>query len=227
MQEGVADSFYAKLKARMDKLRVGSPLDKSIDVGAIACRRGPATVSPPVAASPTTSSTGRGWIACTESASPGGADACASRAVLDWTRIWARVSSLVSRANSVSRMALSAAVVFSRATSIEFTEVSLDYSPETEVPWTVNADSATILPVEQRVQLRGHVRAISTQGSTAGDTEIRTQYLELDPERYIAETEERVQIRIGARSLTATGMLASLNDSKVVLKSNVRGKIAP
>jgi LPS export ABC transporter protein LptC len=38
--------------------------------------------------------------------------------------------------------------------SIEFTEVRLDYSPETEVPWTVKADSATILPIEQRVQLR-------------------------------------------------------------------------
>ena len=35
VQEGVAESFYTKLKARMAKLRVGSPLDKSIDVGAI------------------------------------------------------------------------------------------------------------------------------------------------------------------------------------------------
>ena len=51
--------------------------------------------------------------------------------------------------------------------------------------------------------------------------------LELSPERYVAETDERVQIRIGARSLTATGMLASLNDNTVELKSNVRGKIAP
>ena len=30
-----ADKFYTKLRARMDKLRIGSPLDKSIDVGAI------------------------------------------------------------------------------------------------------------------------------------------------------------------------------------------------
>jgi hypothetical protein len=64
-------------------------------------------------------------------------------------------------------------------------------------------------------------------GGDDQDTEIRTQYLELHPERYVAETEERVQIRIGARSLTATGMLASLNENKVELKSNVRGKIAP
>jgi aldehyde dehydrogenase (NAD+) len=35
VQEGVADRFYGKLRARMDKLRVGSSLDKSIDVGAI------------------------------------------------------------------------------------------------------------------------------------------------------------------------------------------------
>jgi len=35
VQEGVAERFHAKLRARMDKLRVGSPLDKSVDVGAI------------------------------------------------------------------------------------------------------------------------------------------------------------------------------------------------
>ena len=111
--------------------------------------------------------------------------------------------------------------------SIEFTDVRLDYSPEADVPWTVNADRATILPVQQRVQLRGHVRAVSSQGFSDSDTEIRTQYLELDPQRYVAETDERVQIRIGARSLTATGMLASLNDNRLELKSNVSGKFVP
>ncbi len=35
VQEGVADRFFAKLKARMMSLRVGDPLDKAIDVGAI------------------------------------------------------------------------------------------------------------------------------------------------------------------------------------------------
>ncbi len=35
VQEGIAERFYSKLKARMEKLRVGDPLDKSIDVGAI------------------------------------------------------------------------------------------------------------------------------------------------------------------------------------------------
>ncbi len=35
VQEGVAESFYAKLRARMERLRVGDPLDKAIDIGAI------------------------------------------------------------------------------------------------------------------------------------------------------------------------------------------------
>jgi aldehyde dehydrogenase (NAD+) len=36
VQEGIADHFHAKLKARMDKLRVGNPMDKCIDMGALA-----------------------------------------------------------------------------------------------------------------------------------------------------------------------------------------------
>lgn len=35
VQEPIAERFYTKLRARMDKLRLGDPLDKSIDVGAI------------------------------------------------------------------------------------------------------------------------------------------------------------------------------------------------
>ena len=35
VQESVSERFYAKLRARMDGLRIGNPLDKCIDVGAI------------------------------------------------------------------------------------------------------------------------------------------------------------------------------------------------
>lgn len=110
---------------------------------------------------------------------------------------------------------------------IAFTDVLIDYSPQSEVPWKVNADTATIYRNEKRVLLRGHVTAVSSQGFSGSDTEIRTQYLELDPENYLAETDGRVQIRIGARSLTATGMLASLKENRLELKSNVSGKFVP
>jgi len=35
VQEGIAEDFYARLKARMSGLRMGDPLDKCIDIGAI------------------------------------------------------------------------------------------------------------------------------------------------------------------------------------------------
>lgn len=110
---------------------------------------------------------------------------------------------------------------------IEFSDVRIEYSPQSDVPWTIDADVATIYPDRQRVLLRGHVRASSESGFSGDETEIRTPYLELDPENYIAETNERVQIRIGARSLTGIGMLASLNNNKMELKSNVSGRFIP
>lgn len=110
---------------------------------------------------------------------------------------------------------------------IEFKDVRVRYSPDSDIPWTVSADEATLREDSPRITLRGHVRASSNGDSADDETEIRTQYLELDPDRFVAETDQRVQIRMGARSLTATGMLASLNDDRIELKSNVRGKIAP
>lgn len=110
---------------------------------------------------------------------------------------------------------------------IAFTKVLINYSPQSEVPWTVNADTATIDKDMPRVLLRGNIRATSSEGFSGSDTEIRTEYLELDPENYLAATDERVQIRIGTRSLTATGMLASLKENRLELKSNVSGKFLP
>jgi len=110
---------------------------------------------------------------------------------------------------------------------IEFTDIEIRYSPSSDVPWTVVADEGTIREGSPRITLRGHVSAVSGAEDPDRETEIRTQYLELDPDRFIAETDDRVQIRIGARSLTATGMLASLNDDRLELKSNVSGKFVP
>jgi LPS export ABC transporter protein LptC len=110
---------------------------------------------------------------------------------------------------------------------IEFQNVRIRYSPEATVPWTLNADSATIGRNQEQVILRGHVVAVNSQGFSGEATEIRTSYLEFDPAAYRAETDSRVQIRVGSQSLTATGMLALLQDNRLQLKSNVSGKFVP
>ncbi len=35
VHEGIADAFYSRLRARMDRLRIGDPMDKCIDIGAV------------------------------------------------------------------------------------------------------------------------------------------------------------------------------------------------
>lgn len=110
---------------------------------------------------------------------------------------------------------------------VEFQNVRVVYTPESGVPWHLAADSATITENQERLTLVGHVVATAREGLDGRETEIRTPYLELEPKLYRAETNDRVQVRIGSRSLTATGMLASLRDNRVSLKSNVSGKFVP
>jgi len=113
---------------------------------------------------------------------------------------------------------------------IELHNVSISYSPSADVPWTIDADLATVStddPEQTLLQLSGHVVAVSNEGFSGQATELRTPELTIDPNKFIAETETRVQIRIGSRSLTATGMLALLQDNRLQLKSNVNGKFVP
>ena len=110
---------------------------------------------------------------------------------------------------------------------IEFRNVQINYSATADVPWILNADMAWIGEDQRMLELSGNVMAVSTRGLSGEVTEIRTPFLSFEPDTFRAETEHRVQIRIGARSLTATGMLALLQDDQLRLKSNVSGKFVP
>ena len=110
---------------------------------------------------------------------------------------------------------------------IELQNVRINYSTEANVPWVINADVATISDSMSLLRLSGNVQAISNEGFAGQETEIRAPLLEIDPGSYQAETDSRVQIRIGSRSLTATGMLALLQENRLQLKSNVSGKFVP
>lgn len=110
---------------------------------------------------------------------------------------------------------------------IRFENVRIRYSPDAAVPWTLNADTALVGRNQERLVLSGHVVAVSSEGFGGEATEIRTSYLEFDPATYQAETDSRVQLRVGSRSLTATGMLALLQENQVHLKSNVSGRFVP
>ena len=110
---------------------------------------------------------------------------------------------------------------------VELQNVEIQYTLDSRVPWILNADRAIVGEGREHVTLTGNVIAVSNEGFSGNVTEIRTPRLELEPGDFRAETEDRVQIRIGARSLTATGMLAMLQTNQLQLKSNVSGKFVP
>lgn len=110
---------------------------------------------------------------------------------------------------------------------IEMENVRIRYSTAANVPWTINADLATINDDQNLLRLSGHVIAFSNEGFAGQVTEIRSEILDVDPVTYRAETDERVQLRIGSRSLTGTGMLALLQENRLELRSNVSGKFIP
>lgn len=110
---------------------------------------------------------------------------------------------------------------------IEMQNVRIRYSTGANVPWIINADLATINDEQDLLRLSGHVIAVSNEGFAGEVTEIRSPLLNIDPVTYKAETDERVQLRIGSRSLTGTGMLALLQENRLELRSNVSGKFIP
>jgi lipopolysaccharide export system protein LptC len=110
---------------------------------------------------------------------------------------------------------------------IAMQNVQISYSDGSQVPWTIRADTATISEDQSLVRLSGHVIAVSDAGFAGQVTEIRAPQMDIEPVTYKAETDSRVQIRIGSRSLTATGMLALLRDNQLQLRSNVSGKFVP
>lgn len=110
---------------------------------------------------------------------------------------------------------------------IELQGVSLRYSAKTNVPWMIKANVATISQDQKILNLQGDVVATSNEGFSGQVTEIRTVQLEIEPDSYKAETNNRVYLRIGPRRLTGIGMLALLRENRLELKSNVSGQFVP
>lgn len=63
--------------------------------------------------------------------------------------------------------------------------------------------------------------------SSAAPLLIRTDYLELDPEAYIARTERMVAVERDRDTLQARGMRVYLKQDRLQFSSEVRGRFLP
>lgn len=122
--------------------------------------------------------------------------------------------------------------------TITMQDVAVDYEPAAQVPWKLKADRGQIPPDRNIIELAGHVVAtteVAVVKSTAppkGRTStapllIRTDYLELDPEAYIARTERMVAVERSRDTLLARGMRVYLKQDRLQFQSEVRGRFLP
>ena len=110
--------------------------------------------------------------------------------------------------------------------TINLREVHVTYAPRTNVPWTIRANTGAIPPDGNIIRLSGNVVAQTTNDGNAAVT-IITDYLELDTETYIADTQQDVAIDYTGNRVFATGMRAFFKEDRLQLISNVNGKFIP
>ncbi len=120
--------------------------------------------------------------------------------------------------------------------TITMQEVAVDYDPAAQVPWKLRADRGQIPPDRNIIELAGDVTATTTVGpaaagvrgrSSAAPLLIRTDYLELDPEAYIARTERMVAVERDRDTLRARGMRVYLKQDRLQFNAEVRGRFLP
>ena len=109
---------------------------------------------------------------------------------------------------------------------IKMEGVFVTYDPPAEIPWALRANTGTIPPDGNIIQLTGDVVA-RAQDAGATVVTIRTDFLELDTETYIANTSHKVAIDYSSNRVFATGMRAYFKEDRLQLISNVNGKFFP
>lgn len=124
------------------------------------------------------------------------------------------------------RVRTDSAVQDRKAGTIDLDRVSVEYDPLSSVPWDLRANTGHIPPDRNIIQLRGDVVA-ETRDDQDTPIRIRTEFLELDTETYIAETDRRVAIDYATNRVFATGMRAYLKEDRLQLLADVNGNFNP
>ena len=93
----------------------------------------------------------------------------------------------------------------------------------TEFPWHVQSERGEVGPEGEQVELIEKVRVERTDAK-GRPTILTTSRLTVFPDRDYAETQQAVRIDAANGVTTAQGMKAYLNDSRMILQSNVRGQ---
>lgn len=110
--------------------------------------------------------------------------------------------------------------------SVALDKVRIIYTAEEAVPWNLSANNGRIPPDGKMLELLGDVVAVTREDGGQPAT-IRTEFLQLEPDNYVAYTDRKVTIDYADSRLFAVGMRAYLKEDRLQLLSNVNGKFVP
>ena len=112
------------------------------------------------------------------------------------------------------------------AGTIDLDQVHVEYDPLSSVPWDLRANTGHIPAGGNIIELEGDVVAETRDDENVPIT-IRTDFLELDTETYIAKTEHKVAIDYATNRVFAIGMRAYFKEDRLQLLADVNGKFNP
>ncbi|MEL7024300.1 MAG: LPS export ABC transporter periplasmic protein LptC [Pseudomonadota bacterium] len=113
------------------------------------------------------------------------------------------------------------------AAPIEMLGIEVRYTAIQEPTWQITAARAELDPTSRDLAMSGDVVARRADDALAKTMDLRTDTLLFKPNIEQIETEATVSFRVGASTLTALGMRASLPKDTIRLNSNVRGQYVP
>jgi len=108
---------------------------------------------------------------------------------------------------------------------LQLTGVNVDYQPADETAWSLTAASAKYAWDGSQIDLDGNVEARSKPAAGSHPVTITTQQLRLSPDTSSAESDGKVQVRVGDLQLNAVGLRADLKGDTLELESVEHGRI--
>ena len=115
--------------------------------------------------------------------------------------------------------------------TVSMQEVAVNYVPTAGIPWDMRATHGQIPRDSNIIQLSGDVLITSTAGTAANQRQapltIQTDYLEFDPDTYIATTDRHVAIQRLRDTLYGRGMRVYLKQDRLQFNAEVRGRFLP
>ncbi|MGE3665436.1 MAG: LPS export ABC transporter periplasmic protein LptC [Steroidobacteraceae bacterium] len=111
--------------------------------------------------------------------------------------------------------------------AITLTRPALRYRAQGGGIWRAQAETGTVLPGHDLIELDGDVRLQGTLSGGGTPAHIATSHLAFDTKKEVASTRARVTIDWSGHRLAALGLRADLGAETLRLESQVNGRFLP